>query len=182
MRSMRDMTDVGPADCVLALTTLAFDIAGLELYLPLICGARIALVDPRDSHDPEALARTITASGATMAQATPATWRMLLEAGWKGAPGLKACVEVRRCRSNWPGGFDSGSGNCGMCMGRLRPPSGRAAPVDASSLPKATAHESIGRPIANTRIYVLMVTIWSRLRWEWPEKSTSAGPAWREDI
>src|SRR5262249_12295693 len=88
--SMRDVVQIDSSDCVLALTTLAFDIAALELYLPLICGGRGALVDGVKRHDPDALARTITSSGATLVQATPATWRMLLDTGWSGGAGLKA--------------------------------------------------------------------------------------------
>jgi len=62
----------------LALTTVIFDIAGLELFLPLMVGARIVMA-PRDAqHNPSALARSIHRSGVTHLQATPSVWRILL--------------------------------------------------------------------------------------------------------
>src|SRR5262249_13821772 len=80
---------VDAADCLLALTTLSFDIAGLELFLPLICGARTALVERTGSYDPASLAAVIPTHGVTGMQATPATWRLLLEAGWPGPDPLR---------------------------------------------------------------------------------------------
>ena len=154
--SMRDITNVGAADCVLALTTLAFDIAGLELYLPLICGARIALVDTANSHDPEALARTITMCGATTVQATPATWRMLLEAGWRGVPGLKALCGGEALSVELAARIGKRVGKLWNVYGPTETTIwSSAAPVDATTVTKTTVHESIGRPIANTRIYLL---------------------------
>jgi acyl-coenzyme A synthetase/AMP-(fatty) acid ligase len=76
-------------DTLLSVTTLSFDIAGLELYLPLLVGARLVLVERDDAADGRALAARLATSGATVMQATPATWRLLLEAGWTGTPGLK---------------------------------------------------------------------------------------------
>ena len=55
--SMQQIVSAGPGDCVLALTTLAFDIAGLELYLPLISGARIELAGSGNRHDPVSAGR-----------------------------------------------------------------------------------------------------------------------------
>ena len=76
-------------DVLLAVTTLSFDIAGLELWLPLITGARVVIADRATVTDGAALARLLGISGATVMQATPATWRMLIQAGWSGTPGLK---------------------------------------------------------------------------------------------
>src|ERR1044071_1252374 len=86
---MRREPGLAAADTVLAVTTLSFDIAGLELWLPLVVGARVIIVDHDTVTDGHALAKCLTASGATVMQATPATWQMLLAAGWSGAPGLK---------------------------------------------------------------------------------------------
>ena len=71
-------------DVLVAVTTLSFDIAGLELYLPLISGAGVAIASTDTAADPRALARLLDASGATVMQATPTTWRMLLDSGWRG--------------------------------------------------------------------------------------------------
>ena len=78
-------------DVLVAVTTLSFDIAGLELYLPLVVGARVVLAPADGDRRPAARwRRSSSARGATVMQATPTTWRMLLDAGWPGRPGLKA--------------------------------------------------------------------------------------------
>src|SRR5215217_7819153 len=76
-------------DALLAVTTLSFDIAGLELYLPLLAGARVVIATRDEAADGIRLAALLQAPVTAM-QATPATWRMLLAAGWRGTPGLLA--------------------------------------------------------------------------------------------
>jgi len=76
-------------DTLLAPTTLSFDISALELFLPLITGARVVIVSQETAADGVELLRRLESSGATVMQATPATWRLLLEAGWRKAAGLK---------------------------------------------------------------------------------------------
>ena len=73
-------------DRLLAVTTLSFDIAGLELYLPLAVGACVVVVSREVAADPARLRERLAQSGATVMQATPATWRMLVEAGWSRRP------------------------------------------------------------------------------------------------
>src|SRR5690606_16391397 len=79
----------GRNDVLVAVTTLSFDIAGLELMLPLITGARLVLASRETAVDPNALGALLERAGATLVQATPATWRMLLDGGWQGLPGLR---------------------------------------------------------------------------------------------
>ncbi len=88
--SMMREPGLSARDVFAAVTTISFDIAGLELYLPLIAGARVELVSREDASSGTALAECLARSGATIMQATPATWRMLVEAGWTGAPGFRA--------------------------------------------------------------------------------------------
>ncbi len=76
-------------DVLLAVTTLSFDIAGLELYLPLVTGGKVVVADAATAASGSRLAAAIESSRATVMQATPATWRMLLEAGWRPPAGLK---------------------------------------------------------------------------------------------
>ena len=156
LSSMQQTVSAGPGDCVLWLTTLAFDIAGLELYLPLISGARIELAGNGNRHDPARLAERMVRAGVTAVQATPATWRMLLEAGCKGMEEIKALCggealpveQARRIRER---------------VGRLWNVYGptettiwsTVAEVDAASITEAEGHITIGRPIANTSIYIL---------------------------
>ncbi|HEU4726876.1 MAG TPA: amino acid adenylation domain-containing protein, partial [Kofleriaceae bacterium] len=74
-------------DVVLAVTTLSFDIAVLELLLPLAVGAEIVLATREEATDGGALASLVDHHRATLMQDTPATWRMLIETGWRGNPG-----------------------------------------------------------------------------------------------
>ena len=76
-------------DRLLAVTTLSFDIAGLELYLPLITGGRVIVASREDAYDPVRLMGLMKASGCTVMQATPATWRALVDAGWQGDAKVK---------------------------------------------------------------------------------------------
>ena len=75
-------------DTLLAVTTLSFDIAALELFLPLIVGGRVDLIDRDLAADASRLAARLDDPRITFLQATPATWRSLLEAGWRGKPTL----------------------------------------------------------------------------------------------
>ncbi len=77
----------GPKDRWLAVTTLSFDIALLELLLPLMVGGEVVLASRDEAMDAEALARLIERHDVTLMQATPATWRLLVDAGWKGRRG-----------------------------------------------------------------------------------------------
>jgi len=67
---------------LLAITTTSFDIAGLELFLPLCVGATVVIADYETARDPRKLRRRLEAADISVLQATPATWRLLLEAGW----------------------------------------------------------------------------------------------------
>jgi len=89
LTSMRREPGLVPEDTFLAVTTLAFDIAALELFLPLTTGACVVIATHEVAADGRRLARLLEDSSATVMQATPATWRMLLGAGWGGNPKLK---------------------------------------------------------------------------------------------
>src|SRR5262249_15250397 len=78
LHSMQREPGLGREDVLLPVTTLSFDIAGLELYLPLVSGARLVLAGREVAADGAGLAGLLKASGATVMQATPATWRVLL--------------------------------------------------------------------------------------------------------
>ena len=89
LTSMAKSPGIASHDRLLAVTTLSFDIAGLELLLPLTVGASVEITSPEVSSDGRQLAEKLVASGVTIMQATPATWRMLLEAGWQGDSRIK---------------------------------------------------------------------------------------------
>ena len=81
LTSMSQTPGITERDIFLSVTTLTFDIAALELYLPLIVGARVVVASREVASDGVQLLAKLAESGATIMQATPATWRMLLEAG-----------------------------------------------------------------------------------------------------
>ncbi|MFF9644156.1 amino acid adenylation domain-containing protein [Kitasatospora aureofaciens] len=84
LTAMADRPGCTEDDVLLAVTTAGFDIAGLELLLPLTRGATVRLAPADTVRDGLALAELLDGSGATLVQATPATWQMLLHAGWTG--------------------------------------------------------------------------------------------------
>jgi amino acid adenylation domain-containing protein len=148
--SMRRRPGLAATDTMLAITTLAFDIAVLEIFLPLTCGARVVIAGSDIVGDGAALAGLIERSGVSVLQATPATLRMLLDADWTGAPGLKvlcggeawtadlAAELLPRCGSLWN---MYGPTETTVWSAVARVETGR--PI------------VIGPPIARTRLYVL---------------------------
>jgi amino acid adenylation domain-containing protein len=88
--AMATTPGLAASDRLVAITTLSFDIAVLELLLPLTVGAEIVLASRDQATDGHALRALLDDSRATVMQATPATWRMLIEAGWRGRPTFKA--------------------------------------------------------------------------------------------
>lgn len=149
--SMRSTPGCTSRDRWLAITTLAFDIAGLERYLPLVVGGRVELVDHTVAADGRLLRRRIQEFRPTMLQATPATWRMLLEAGWEGSQDLVALC----------GGEALSTELADRLLPRVRTLWNLYGPTETtiwSTLSQVTPEQSeitIGRPIANTRVYVL---------------------------
>jgi amino acid adenylation domain-containing protein len=90
--SMSREPGLSAEDVVIAVTTLSFDIAVLELVLPLACGARVVIATREQTVSGNALSELLDRHGATLMQATPTTWRLLLETGWKGHRPFKALV------------------------------------------------------------------------------------------
>ncbi|MGH7678900.1 MAG: non-ribosomal peptide synthetase, partial [Gemmatimonadaceae bacterium] len=90
LNAMRERPGIDPGDVLVAVTTPSFDIAVLELFLPLVTGATVVIAPSDTVMDGAKLGALLRESGATMMQATPATWRALLDAGWRGQSGLKA--------------------------------------------------------------------------------------------
>jgi amino acid adenylation domain-containing protein len=139
------------SDIWLAVTTLAFDIAALELYLPLIRGAKLILASRDQSIDTAQLRTCIEASRPTVMQATPTLWKLLLETGWQRAPDLKIlCGGEALSRSLADRLLAHGSS-----VWNLYGPTETAI---WSTLHKVRTDDGpvlIGHPIANTRIYVL---------------------------
>ena len=90
LSTMRECPGIRADDVLVAVTTPSFDIAVLELFLPLTVGASVVIAPTETVTNGRALAALLRTAGATIMQATPATWRLLVDAGWEGQPGLKA--------------------------------------------------------------------------------------------
>jgi amino acid adenylation domain-containing protein len=80
--SLTVLPGVDASDKVLALTTVTFDIAAVELFLPLLTGAQIVMASRETARDGRALLDLVRAEGVTLMQGTPATWKMMVNAGW----------------------------------------------------------------------------------------------------
>ena len=149
--SMRSKPGCTERDVLLALTTLSFDIAMLELYLPLIVGGRIEMASRRVAADGRLLAERIEQCRPTLMQATPATWRMLIETGWGGAPWMTALCGGEGLPREL-------AAQLTRRVSRLWNMYGPTETTIWSSLEKVNMEKSeitIGRPIANTELYIL---------------------------
>lgn len=149
--AMRDILAPTAADRVLAITPISFDISALELFLPLIVGARLVVARPQARIDPDLLIQFISEKNITFAQGTPSFWSMVLAGGWRGKPdmtvlcggealptsvGQSLCV---RCKATW----------------NLYGPTETTIWSTAAQLMTPLTRVTIGLPIANTRICVV---------------------------
>ncbi len=89
LQAMAREPGLSAEDSVLAVTTLSFDIAVLELLLSLTVGAKTVIASAAVAADGERLARQLAQSRVSVMQATPATWQLLVQIGWAGEPRLK---------------------------------------------------------------------------------------------
>ncbi|HEX8433121.1 MAG TPA: amino acid adenylation domain-containing protein, partial [Longimicrobium sp.] len=155
LTSMRASLGVEAGDRLLAVTTLAFDISVLELFLPLVSGAQVEILPRAASADPMLLQSAIAESGATLMQATPATWRLLVESDWAGAPTLRALSGGEALPAELAGRIRERVGALWNVYGPTETTIWSCAkPVDDTSRGDRVA-VSIGSPIANTQVYVL---------------------------
>jgi amino acid adenylation domain-containing protein len=151
LASMARRPGLGAGDTVVATTTLSFDIAALELLLPLTVGAKVVVVAREIARDGALLAATIREHRATLLQATPATWRILIEAGWRGQDGLKVLC----------GGEAMSVGLADALLERAAEVWNVYGPTETTvwssvhRLERRGVPPVIGQPIENTQIYVL---------------------------
>ena len=89
LQSMSKVPGLRSEDTLLAVTTTSFDISVLELFLPLLVGATVVIASRESSADGNSLISLIEQSNTNVMQATPATWRLLIESGWTGNPDFK---------------------------------------------------------------------------------------------
>ncbi|CAG0907747.1 unnamed protein product, partial [Cyprideis torosa] len=185
LQDMQQRTGITANDRLLAVTTLSFDIAALELYLPLISGSRLYLADKSTSSDAQALQQQLVKHEISFMQATPATWQLLRHSGWTVEEthpqpfpyqGREQNTSAPPSKSSAPDKGRSGGVSLNiLCGGEALPPDLANYLLDnsnklwnvygptettiwsAASLihKKMDSHPVIGKPIANTRIYIL---------------------------
>jgi amino acid adenylation domain-containing protein len=138
-------------DVLLAVTSLSFDIAGLEIFLPLVVGARLEIASREVASDGLHLLELLARSGASVMQATPATWRMMLESGWRNACGLKVLCGGEAL----PADLARQLLDAGCVLWNMYGPTETTIWSTCKKLEEHAGVISIGRPIANTSLYVL---------------------------
>ncbi|WP_373514970.1 amino acid adenylation domain-containing protein [Persicitalea sp.] len=151
LTSMIDWPGITPDDRLLAVTTISFDIAGLELFLPLLVGATLVLADTETTRDGRLLLEAVQNEQVSMIQATPATYKMMLAAGWETPLPLKVlcCGEplskdlaqklMTRCASLW----------------NMYGPTETTVYSTGKQILPTDNLITIGRPIQNTQVYIL---------------------------
>ncbi|MCW5312699.1 amino acid adenylation domain-containing protein [Nostoc sp. KVJ3] len=144
-------------DILLSVTTLSFDIAALEIYLPLIVGARLIVVSREVAVDGTQLLERLISSGITVIQATPATWRLLLAAGWRGRWSLKVLCGGEALDRELANQLLERTTELWNLYGPTETTIWSAAhQVEATNnVEGRDGIISIGRPIANTEFYIL---------------------------
>jgi amino acid adenylation domain-containing protein len=150
--SMQREPGMTSEDVLTAVTTLSFDIAGLELYLPLLAGGRLIVASREATMDGRMLMQLMARSGTTIMQATPTTWRVLMESGWEGDPNLKVLVGGEALSADLGRQLAQ---RCGSVWNMYGP----TETTIWSSVYKVEGKDDklvpIGRPIANTTFYIL---------------------------
>lgn len=141
---------IAASDLFAAVTTISFDIAVLELFGPLLVGAIVDLVPREIASDGRKLAARLAETGATMLQATPTSWRLLVDADWQPAPGFRALSGGEPLPSDLAAALLSR----GVSLWNLYGPTETTVHSTCARIDDADAVD-VGRPIANTRIYVL---------------------------
>jgi amino acid adenylation domain-containing protein len=151
LRSMEREPGLAGEDVLVAVTTLAFDIAGLELLLPLMTGAGLVIASEEQVADGHQLLELLKSGHATVLQATPGTWMMLIDAGWdrelplkvlcggEALPRALADRLLERSQQVW----------------NVYGPTETTIWSSATRVTAGTGPMLIGPPIANTQFYLL---------------------------
>ncbi len=151
LASFRRSLDLGPSDRFVAVTTLSFDIALLELLLPPVCGADLVIATARQTREPDQLRSLITSSGATAMQATPQTWRLLLAAG-----GVPEELRLRLCGGEaLPRDLADQLSDPEAVLVNVYGPTETTVWSAAGVVADGPGPVEIGEPIENTGIYLL---------------------------
>lgn len=149
--SMQKEPGINQDDILLSITTISFDIAELELFLPLICGAQIVIVDNEVAKDGRALLEIIKTEQISIVQATPFTWRMILQSGWNKPLPIKAFCGGEALPKDLA---DKLLEKCTELWNMYGPTETTIYCTIKKILPKEDLI-TIGKPIDNTQVYIL---------------------------
>ena len=151
LQSMARELGLAQEDRMVAVTTLSFDIAINELLMPLVVGAAIVLATRDEARDGALLGKLLESSRATAMQATPATWRLLLAAGWNGQRDFKAMCGGEALPRELAEQLLERSGT----LWNLYGPTETTVWSSCARIASGAASIPVGRPIGNTSVWVL---------------------------
>ncbi|HET7779473.1 MAG TPA: amino acid adenylation domain-containing protein [Rudaea sp.] len=152
LTSMRDRPGMAPTDVLCAVTTLSFDIAGLELYLPLLAGAKVLIASDQEHRDPDALVALLRQRKATVLQTTPSLLRLLA-----GGDRARKLPRLRLLIGGEELPRDLAESVLPLCseLWNLYGPTETTIWSTLARVETGQGSVPIGAPIANTRIYLL---------------------------
>ena len=151
LRSMAHTPGLSQDERLLAITTTTFDIAGLELFLPLFVGATVVIVDRETATDPRRLRNRLECDDVSIMQATPATWRLLLDSGYQGNGRLRMFIGGEALNPELAARLVK----CGSELWNLYGPTETTVWSSVERIRPQDPRVTIGRPIDHTQIYVL---------------------------
>ncbi|MFM5988326.1 MAG: amino acid adenylation domain-containing protein, partial [Sphaerospermopsis kisseleviana] len=150
LHSIRQRVSFGGKEIFVSATAITWDGCLLELFLPLVCGAKLVLASEAQRVDPAALINLVEESAATFFKATPTMWQMLVEFGWRGSPRLTALSGGEALSSDLVEALLPGTRALWNGYGPTET-TGWSLACHIKGGDKIT----IGTPIDNTRIYVV---------------------------
>lgn len=151
LSSMHREPGLSATDSLVAVTSLSFDISVLELMLPMVVGAKLVLASQAEAQDPLRLRHLMACAGTTVMQATPATWRMMLDSGWAGDPGLKLLTGGEALPVELGQRLSAGAKEVWNLYG----PTETTIWSAVESIQSTRSRITIGKPIANTVLHIL---------------------------
>jgi amino acid adenylation domain-containing protein len=151
IRALQRALSFGRCDSFILNASVSFDVSAAELFLPLVVGGRIIIADQATSADAGKLTALVRISGATFLQATPSVWRLLVDGGWTGSPGLTAVTAGEALPPRLAADLLARAGR----LWNLYGPTEATIYATGCLVDQASDPITIGRPLDNVRTYIL---------------------------